>query len=342
MRKSLSAIPFVIGCLFSGTVVHAQSFQTLLDINNFLDDALWYADTFITPATDAAIYQASGGWIATPQKRKLWDVNVSLHTNAFFVPRKNREFTVTNSDLAFLRIEDGRQSATVQTALGNDDQIFLVGELGEGDNAEQIRIKTPEGIDMSTVVYPYVQASLGLWYGTEIIGKYSYKVKLKNGHYQVYGGGIKHNLSQYFKSAEAKNIYLSVFAGYSNEEISFGFLNGQTEQYGGLGINEITGLVDTWQFQLNGSKKWKSFEAMGALIANTSDIRYEVGGESGTPQLIVPIKQYVNQQLTNIYKTRTNVIGEISGRYQFGHFFAQASFAFGKFANTNLSLQYEL
>ncbi len=343
MRKCLSAIPFVIGCLFSGSVVHAQSFQTFLDINNFLDDALWYADTFITPATDAAVYQASGGWIATPQKKKLWDVTVGLHTNVFFVPNKNKDFAISNADFSFFQIEDGRQSANVQTALGSDDQIYLVGYIDTGaQDPQEVRIKTPEGIDMATVIYPYIQASLGLWYGTEIVGKYSYKVKLKNGYYQMYGGGLKHNLSQYFKTAEAKNIYFSVFAGYSNEEISFGFLNGQTEQYGGLGINEITGLVDTWQFQLNSSKKWKNFEAMGALITNTSDIRYEVGGENGTPQLIVPVKQYVNEQLTEIYKTRTNVIGEISGRYQFGHFFAQASFAFGKFANTNISLQYEL
>ncbi|MFT3796788.1 DUF6588 family protein [Flavobacterium sp.] len=342
MHKRFLTILALGSCLLTGNKAVSQDFQTFLDVSNFLQDALWYADTFITPATDAAVYQASSSWVATPQKKKLWDVNVSIHTNAFFVPKKNREFTVTNDDLAFFRIEDGRESATVQTALGNDEQIYLVGELGEGEDAQQVRLKTPEGIDMSTVVYPYIQASLGMWYGTEIIGKYSYKVKLKRGYYRVYGGGIKHNLSQYFKSLEAKNLHFSAFAGYSNEEISFGFLNAQTEQYGQFGLNEITGFVDTYQFQLNGSKKWQNVEVMGALIANTSDIKYEVGGTSGTPFFIAPIKQYVNDQLEQIYKTRTNVIGEVSGRYQFGHFFAQASFAFGKFANSNLSIQYEL
>lgn len=342
MRKFGLKILVLGFCLF-GNKAAAQSFRTVLDINNFLNDALWYADTFITPATDAAVYQSSSNWVSTPQERKLWDVNVSLHTNIFFVPNKNKDFTVSNSDFSFFKLEDGRESATVQTALGNDDQTYLVGNIdtGQGDGSE-IRIKTPEGINMSTVVYPYIQASLGLWYGTEIVGKYSYKVKLKNGHYQVYGAGIKHNLSQYFKKLEAKNLHLSAFAGYSNEEISFGFLNGQTEQYGGLGLNEITGLVDTYQFQVNGSKKWKNFEAMCGLITNVSDIRYEVGGENGTPQLLVPVKQFVNDKLSEIYKSRTNVIGELSGRYQFGHFFTQATFAFGKFANTNLSIQYEL
>lgn len=342
MRKHFGKILALWICLLSGNKAVSQSFETILDVNNFLNDALWYADTFISPATDAAVYQASSNWVTTPQKKKLWDVSVSLHTNVFFVPKSNRSFTIKNSDFSFFSIEGGNPSATVPTALGNDQQIYLVGAINDGQNENEVRVKTPEGIDMGVVVYPYIQASLGLWNGTEIIGKYSYKVELKKGYYQVYGAGIKHNLSQYFKNLESKNMHLSAFAGYSNEEISFGFLNGDTEQFGPLGINEITGLVDTYQFQLNGSKKWNRFETMGGLIVNTSDIKYEIGGDQGTPQLLLPIKDYVNSRLSDIYKTKTNVIGEISGRYQFGHFYTQATLAFGKFINTNISLQYEL
>ena len=337
MHKHFAKILVVWICLLSGNKAVSQ----VSDINNFLNDALLYADTFITPATDAAVYQASSNWVTTPQKKKLWDVSVSLHTNVFFVPKGNRNFKIKNSDFSFFSIEGGNTSATVPTALGNDEQIYLVGYINDGQNDNEVRVKTPEGIDMGVVVYPYIQATLGLLYGTEIVAKYSYKVELKKGYYQVYGIGFKHNLSQYFKNLEAKDMYLSAFAGYSNEEISFGFLNGDTEQLGPLGINEITGLVNTYQFQLNGSKKYKRFETMAGLIVNVSDIKYEVGGESGTPQLLLPVKDFVNSKLSEIYKTKTNLIGEVSGRYQFGHIYTQATFAFGKFVNTNISLQYE-
>jgi hypothetical protein len=338
MRKACAKI-LVLGCCLFGNKAVSQ-IETALDVNNFLTDALWYADTFITPATDAAVYQASSAWITTPQKKKLWDVSVAIHTNIFVVPKGNRQFNIKNSDFKFFHIEGG-DNVNVPTAIGDDKQVYLVGSINYNGQENEVRLKTPEGIDMGSVVYPYLQASLGLWYGTEIIGKYSYKVELKKGYYQVYGAGIKHNLSQYFKNMEAKNLSLSVFAGYSNEEISFGFLNASTEQYGSLGLNEITGLVDTYQFQFNGAKKWNRFEAMAALITNVSDIKYEVGGEDGTPQLLLPVKGIINDRLSEIYKTRTNVIGELSGRYQFGHFFTQASFAFGKFVNTNVSVQYE-
>jgi hypothetical protein len=341
MHKYFVKILVLLICLLSGNKAVSQDFGNILDVNNFLNDALLYADTFITPATDAAVYQASSNWVTTPQKKKLWDVNVSLHTNVFFVPKGNRNFTIKNSDFSFFTIEGENSTATVPTALGNDEQIYLVGTIDVAGTENEVRVKTPEGIDMGVVVYPYIQASLGLWYGTEIVAKYSYKVDLKKGYYQVYGFGFKHNLSQYFKNIEGKNIYISAFAGYSNEEISFGFLTGETEQLGPLGINEITGIVNTYQFQLNGSKKYNRFETMAGLIVNVSDIKYEIGGDSGTPQLILPVKDFVNSKLSETYKTKTNLLGEISGRYQFGHIYTQATFAFGKFLNTNISLQYE-
>ena len=341
MRKCGFKI-FAIGlCLISAKNASAQSFETLTDVNNFVHDALWYADRFITPATDAAIYQASSAWVTTPQKKKLWDVGVSLNTNVFFVPKSNRKITIHNSDFSFFKIENAT-SATVPTAIGNDNQVYLVGSINDGQNQNEVRLKTPEGIDSETVIYPYIQASLGLWHGTEILAKYSYNVKLEKGHYQVYGVGLKHNISQYVKSLESKNISLSLFAGYSKEEISFNFLDAETQQYGSLGLNELTGLVDTYQFQVSGSKKWKKFELMTGVIANVSNIKYKVDGEEGVSSFLIPVQSYINTRLSEIYKTKTNSIGELSGRYQFGHFYTQAVFAFGKFINTNVSLQYEL
>lgn len=338
MPKRIGKI-LIATCLFLGSKSTAQ--ETIVDINNFLSDAIWYSDQFISPAGDAAIYQSSSGWVTTPQKKKLWDASLSVHTNVFFVPNSNKRFAINDSDFAFFDIENAN-SASVPTALGNDDQLYLVGHIRMGDEENEVRMKSPEGVDSETIVYPYLQGSLGLWYGTEIIGKYSYKVKLKKGKYQVYGAGIKHNLSQYFKKMEAKNFFFSVFAGYSEEQITFDFLNTKTNDFGTLGLNSITGFVETWQLQLNGSKKWGNFEAMGGIIGNVSDISYEVGGAPGEVEAILPVQDIINSRLGELSDTKSNIIGEVSGRYQFGHFFAQATFAFGKFANTNISLQYEL
>jgi hypothetical protein len=346
MHKSDFYKWIVVVCLLVTTKVACQPTQTIEQIGHLLDDALFFSDNYITPATDAAVYQASSNWVTTPKKKALWNVSLSIHTNVFFVPKSDRNFVISNSDFSFFTIENAT-SAIVPTALGNDAQVWLVGQLttNPGDENTQpttteVRLKTPEGIDQESVVYPYLQGSIGLWYGTEFVAKYSTNVKLKKGHYQVYGAGLKHNFSQYFKNIEAKNIYFSGFFGYSKEDITFNFLDVQTD-FGNLGLNEITGLVDTWQFQINASKQWKKWEVMSAIISNTSDFKYQIGGPKGQIEELLPFQSLVNKKLEEIYKSKTNYIGEVSCRYQISKIYVQTSFAFGKFVNSNFSIQYE-
>lgn len=328
--KGLFAVLFLV----SGRAVAQADQEAITQIGHLLDDALFFSDKYITPATDAAVYQSASGWITSPKKRELWEVSFGLHTNVFFTPQRDRKFTINNSDFKFFQLEQGT-SATVPTALGNDQQVYLTGTLGNSP----VRLETPEGIDMETVAYPYLQGALGLWYGTEILIKYSPKVKLKKSDYQVYGFGLKHNFSQYFKSLEAKKINLAVSVSYSKEDVEFNFLNVQTD-YGTLGINTINGLVDTWQGQVSGSKEFGRFEAMASFMVNTSDIKYKVGGPKGTIENTLPLQQILNTRLQDIYKTKVNYIGEASLKYNIGKFDIQTILAFGKFVNTNISLQY--
>ncbi len=303
-------------------------------IGHLITDALFFSDLYVTPATDAAIYQSSSGWVRSPKAKKLYEVSLGFHANVFFTPQRDRLLYIRNSDFKFFRLETG-DYANVPTALGNDEQVYLVGMLGDSE----VRLETPEGIDMETVAYPYLQGSIGLWGGTELIAKYSTRVKLKKSNYQVYGIGLKHSLSQYFRKLEERQIYFSVMAAYSNEDVSFNFLDVETD-YGTLGINTINGIVDTWQFQLNGSKGFGRWEAMGGFIVNTSDIKYKVGGEKGSIENLIPLQQVLNKRLESIYKTKVNYIAEVAIKYNIGKLDIQTMLAFGKFVNTNISLYY--
>jgi len=322
-------------CLIFSGKSFCQTAQTFDEIGRFLTDATLYSEKYITPATDAAVYQASSSWITSAKKRKLYDVTLGIHGNVFFVPKSDRSFEVKNSDFSFFTIEN-QTSATVPTALGSDTQYYLVGQI---DN-NQVRIAAPNGVNQETIFYPYIQGSLALWKGFEVVAKYSTKVKLKRGNYQVYGFGLKHNFSQYFKSLEKSKINLAALLAYSKENISFDFLDTYTT-YGNLGINQITGKVDTWQFQISASKEWKNFELLFSTIANRSDFKYMLTGERGQIEDVIPVQYILNEKLKDIYKTKYNYIAEISGRYQFSKIYVQTSLAFGKFVNTNLSVQYE-
>ena len=320
--------------LLISNISFSQTQQELEDLGHLINDALFFSNKYITPAADAAIYQATSGWMSSPKKRKLWDVTLGIHFNAFLVPKKDTQFVINNSDFTFFQIENA-SSATVPTALGNNDQVNLIGLLG----TTPVSLKTPEGVNEEVVLYPHFSGSVALWFGTELIVKYAPKTKLKKGDYQVYGFGLKHNFDQYFNTLQAKKINLAGLVCYSNENISFDFIDPQTS-IGTLGINRITGLVNTWQLQFNASKEYKKFEFATGIIVNVSDVKYKFTGDV-PPNQAIPTQSLFNERLKEINKTRTNYLGEVSCRYKINKMYLQSTFAFGKFVNSNLALQYE-
>ena len=112
-------------------------------------------------------------------------------------------------------------------------------------------------------------------------------------------------------------------------------------KYGNLGFNALNSLIDTWQFQVNGSKKWNKFELSTGLIANTSSFEYKVKGNKGKIEEIIPLQSILNNELKTIADHKFNCIAEVSGRVEIYKFFLQTTIAFGKFVNSNLSLQYK-
>ena len=329
---------FVISVLFFGfsNSIQAQTPLQLEQIGYLLEDALLYSKQYLFPATDGAVYQASSAWMNSAKRKKDWQISVGLHGNTFKVPNSDRSFTINNSDFKFLELESGT-SAEVPTALGTDDTFVLVGALG----GQQVRLKTPKGVNQEFITYPYLDLSFALPSGTELVGRFSTKTDLKRGNYQVYGFGLKHNLSQYFPKLENKKIYISAMSFYSNEDISFDFL-GVNTAYGNLGINNLNGIVDTYHYQLSVSKEIKKFEILGSFIVNTSDFNYVVSGEKGEIEKIIPAQYVINQLLDTIQKRKTNYIGELAVNYSFRDFNFLSAFAFGKFINFNAGISYKV
>jgi hypothetical protein len=335
MRKSVAVKGIAIALFFCFQEANAQADLILQELGNLMNDAIFFTDHYVTPSTDAAVYQAASGWIYTPKKRNLWDFTLGVHVNTFFVPSSDRKFGISNSDFSFFTIENATVAET-PSALGNDQYATLTGTLGD----DPVTLKTPEGINRETVIYSSLEGALGIGYGTELIARFSPKIALKHVKYQVYGLGLKHNLSQYFPKLERQKIYVSTMFAYSREEVTVAFLDVQTPN-GNLGLNALNSLIDTWQLQLNVSKEYKKLELSAGIITNTSNFEYKVDGGRSQIGEAFKLRENLNKKLEEIYRTKFNCIGEISGRYSFGSIFTQATLAFGKFVNTNISVQYE-
>jgi hypothetical protein len=320
----------------------------LVHLPEFFDDAVFFCDKFITPATDAAVYQSASCWIYSAKKNKLWSTSIGINGNVFFVPNADRNFVLNNSDFKFLKLMNG-ESATVQTALGNDEFVRIIDKYGIIDVMKPI--KTPKGVNSNTIIYPHLSGSVTIWGGTELIGKYAPKTAIKTGEYAVYGFGVKHNVSQYLPNLEKKNINISMALTRSFENISFDFLDfpvnlGTTFGYKTLGISRIDGKVKTWQMQTNVSKEYGNFEIMIGSMVNISDFKYEFAGDKGTIDEVFPFEggssqAFFNEKLKSIYKTKINSIYEVSATYKLRNMYFQSAVAFNEFVNANVSVYYK-
>ena len=338
MKRILIVLLLVSTSGFSQTI----NLAVFDHINEFFTDAVFFSDKFITPATDAAAYQATSGWIYSAKKNKLWSTSLGIHSNVFFVPQADREFVLNDSDFTFLKIMNST-SATVPTALGNDDFVRIIDVYGVINPAQPI--KTPKGVNQNEIFYPHLSGSICVGFGTDIVGKFAPKTSIKQGEYQVYGVGIRHNLSQYLPNLEAKKINIAMTLSRSIENISFDFLD-ITTQLGTLGINRINGNVKTWRFQTNVSKEFGNLELMLGSMINISDFKYEFTGEKGTIDKLIKFdggssQAYFNKSLEKIYKTKLNSIYEFSATYKFRKFRFQGAVAFNKFINTNAAVHYK-
>ena len=305
-------------------------------VDNLLSDALFYTNKFISPSVDAAIYQSSSSWMNTPRKREFGTFDLGLHGNVFFVPKNNRSFVVSQSDLSFFELPNN-QPVEMPTAFGEDVDYSFTGNLG----GIPLSISAPNGVNQEQIVYPFLQGTFALWSGFEVVARYSTKVNLKRGDFQVYGFGLKHNFSQYIDYLEKKDIHLAVLVSRSFENVNFDFIETNVQFLGDIGLNRISGDVSTWQFQINGSKVWNRFELILSSITNVSNVKYSVSGNQSSLSQSLPIQSILNDQLKKQYETKINSVTEISGRYQISDFHIQSSFAFGKFANLNLGVQYQ-
>lgn len=338
MRKlRFGKIALLAFVAFSPDLSAQSAGETVQEITYMIDDAIFFTDRYITPATDAIAYQAAAGWMSTPKKANLGEVNIGLNFNTFFVPQGQRSFRLRNDDLKFFTI-DGIAEGNTPTALGSDQVLSLSGTL----NNEPVTLESPEGVNRETILYPYLQGGVGVGYGTEIIGRFAPKIVLKHVDFQIYGVGVKHNLSQYLPKMEAAKWHLAAMALYSKEKVTVEFLDVETG-YGNLGLNGLHSDVDSWQFQINGSKEFRRIELSAAVVGNSSSFEYEVQGKRGAIEEILPLHDILNKRLETVYKTKFNMLGEIAARYDIGaSFFLQGYLGFGKFLNTNISLQYQL
>lgn len=322
MKRSifyLSSLLFLVS-----SVVKAQDTERQLIIG----DLLLLTDNFAQPASNGAAYQASAGWFSSATPVDEWKVRVSVHGNALFVPTSKKTFTVSNSQLQALNIQ-GAQNARVPTAFGTSSDVVFQGEY----QGYPFEFQAFEGINRDYVPHAFVQAAVGLPYGTEVTVRAMPEVTIDGVDASTYGIGVKHSLSQYFRYNRPDDFKLAVGLAYTKFKVAYDFTPVDI-QIATLDLIDVN--ADLWMLEAIGSRRYGDFEVFGALGATSSAFDYTMDG-TGDAGL-----KEINTALKTLGDSEVQFKGDIGFNLYFGRFRVSTMATAGKFFNANLGLHFTI
>ena len=307
----------------------AISFAQLDDVGDIAADLVFLADKYVSPAADASVYQFSGGWYTSAKKKDLWDLEISIQGNFLFIPNKSKNFTFSDSELQNLSIIGEGTSASTPTALGGKKIIGLAGTLGE----DAFEFDSPQGIDESYIKHAQFQASLGLWKGTTLIGRFSPKIQINKTYYQILGFGLQHNISQWIPGTNQSSFSLAGLITYSFYTVGDKFTPVS------LPIGELNSVIvdgQSFMFNLIASKEIDKFNFSAAVGVTSSKFDYKVGGNG---DLVI---NTLNRALGALNESKSILKADIGINYRINDFSVNTMFTFGSYANLLFGLNYNL
>ncbi|MUP46742.1 hypothetical protein E0K83_13435 [Gramella sp. BOM4] len=294
-----------------------------------VDDLLFLADGFASPASESAAYQATASWFTSARALEPWKVDISLHGNALFVPNSKKEFTVNAGDFTNLTINDGDNGAVVPTAFGGTSSTTFNGSfMGQDFSFQAI-----EGIDSGALIYPFAQVSVGLPLGFQLGVRALPNLEIDGAEFSTYGAGLKYNISQHFRFNKEDDLQLAAILAYDIFDVKYQFE--QISVPGLVNLDLIDVAAGVWMAEAMASKRYENFEIFGALGVAQSDFEYEFGGDGVALGL-------VNTNLATLNDKEAQFKGDIGFNLYFSRFKISAMATAGKFVNANLGLHFIL
>lgn len=298
------------------------------DVEGVVGDLLFLADEFASPAAAGAAYQAGAGWYTSGATLKPWEFEVSVHANALFIPSSRKFGTVSNSEFRVLNIK-GSSNARVPTAFGESTDVYYEGSV-LGNSFE---FKAFDGIDKGFVAHPFAQITMGLPYETEVTVRALPELTVDGVNVSTYGGGIKHNFSQYFRFNEAEDLQVAGIITYSKFDVKYAFEPVDIPQVAVLDLIDVD--ANLWLIEALASKRYGEFEVFGALGATNSNFGYQMDGSG-------PFLGDVNTALEVLGDNELQFKGDIGFNLYFDKFKISTMVTAGKFFNVNMGLHFRI
>ncbi len=176
-------------------------------------DAELLFESYLSPYINGFGAAMAGGWYNTAESHKPGGFDITFTLNAAMVPEKYTSFNLDELELQALHLANPGENITPTVAGAADDGSQLNYNLA---GYELRAFDMPQGLDWRYVPAPTVQASVGLFKGTDLLGRYLPNIKKNDYGFGLWGVGVKHDIKQWIPGVKKLPVLqLSLMYGYT-------------------------------------------------------------------------------------------------------------------------------
>ncbi|MEM9000447.1 MAG: DUF6588 family protein [Bacteroidota bacterium] len=243
-----------------------------------INDAERFANDYLAPVSEAAVYSISNGWYTTGVAKPLGGFEITIAGN--FTGFKNKDdkqtFVLDPDDYENLDfVVNPGQARPVSTSLGDleDIQVFVSDE--NGFSREEFEL--PSGLaaeDFNFVPSGHIQVSVGLIKGLEVKARFLPKINFDDeAEIGLFGAGIQYEFTKLLPADRLWPVAVSAVIGYTDLSGDYNFegadiIEGSDQR--------VDASINSWAFNAVVSTKLPVINFYGGLgyITGESEIDF--------------------------------------------------------------------
>ncbi len=303
-------------------------------------DAEQFANAYLSPVSEAAIYSISNGWYNTADAKPLGGFEISIIGNITGFKNKDdkKAFLLDPADYENLDfVENPGQARMVSTALGDIEGVEVFVE----DESTLFRqeFELPTGLsseNLNFIPSGYLQASVGLIKGLEVKARFLPKIKFDDdAKIGLFGAGLQYDFTKILPADKVLPVAISAVIGYTN-------LNGEYDFTDSNFIDGSDQRIDasfkTWNFSAVVSTKnipVINFYGGVGYITGKSDIdllgTYEANGPFFSESVVDPF---------TVSKNANGVSANLGTKIKLGFFRLNAEYNISEFSTFTFGVNF--
>lgn len=327
------------------TALLGVTFGKAQDLNDIfvsgVNDAERFANAYLAPVSEAAIYSISTGWYNSADSKPLGGFEISIVGNMTGFKNKDdkKAFMLDPAEYENLDfVQNPGQARLVSTALGDIEgvEVFVEDETTLFSSTFEL----PSGLaseNLNFVPSGYLQGSVGLIKGLEVKARFLPKMKFDDDNVKLglFGAGVQYDFTKLLPADKLLPVAISAVIGYTNLNGEYDFTDSDVI----AGSDQrIDASFKTWNFSaVVSTRNIPVINFYGGLgyITGKSDIdvlgTYQANGPFFSETVVDPF---------SISKKASGVNANLGTKLKLGFFRINAEYNFAEFSTFTFGLNF--